>query len=224
MFPPRLMVMLAATIFVVGCDKSEDNCPGQCADESVLPSMTIVTVDGAASIASANVLSGPCTKLLSHSEGEVGVPTGYAAVQVIYDPTSATLAQSGGTPPMCIIELKSLWGDVEAVSTQVTAKPYQKACCPYGTCCPKTQDALTQRYHLDFDQPTQIVSFLPGPDGGAPDAADAAQTPVDAETIDSSAIDTAGVDGLVADAEAFDGPGVDTAAIDLAELDVAAGS
>jgi len=225
MFPHRLMVTLAATVLAFGCSKSDDNCPGQCADETLLPSMTIVTIDGAASIANAKVQSGPCTRLLTHSEGEVGVPTGYAAVQVIYDPGSARLDQSGGAAPLCTIELTSLWGDVEDIGVQVTSKPYQKPCCPYGTCCPKTQDALTLRYHLEFAQPTQTVSFLPGPDGGPSDAVDAPQAPLDVESIDSPDIDGTGVGVSDIDMGDLDvRVGVDTASVDLAELDVASSS
>lgn len=211
MFPRRLTIPLTATWLALGCGKSDDNCPGQCPDESVLPSMTIVTADSAPSIASAMV-SGPCTRILTHSAGEVGVPTGYAAVQVSYQPQAAALEQSNGVAPLCTVQVTSLWGDVETISAQVTVKAYETACCPYGTCCPKTMDALTRRYHLAFDTPTQTVAFLPAPDGGDSDAADA--PPSDAEGVEASTVDGS-LDATVLDLSALDAPDDGTGSQDL---------
>jgi hypothetical protein len=229
MFPRRLILSLAASWLVLGCSsKDDDNCPGLCPDESVPPTMTIATADGAASIASAKVVSGPCKHVLTHSAGEVGVPTGYGVVQVFYAPELAALGQSGGNPPLCTITLTSLWGDVQSIGVEVKATADEKPCCPYGTCCPKIQDAAARRYHVEFARATQTVSFQPGVDGGSGDAADAPQNPIDSQTIDAAPEDTEeedarNIDVFAIAAEGPDGAGLDSAGIDLPEIDAAGG-
>lgn len=181
--------------------------------------MTIRAADGAASIASAKVVSGPCTAILLQSEGEVGVPTSYAQVQVTYHwPTDI--------PPLCIVELSSRSGQVESVSVQVKSKAYTQSCCPYGTCCSKTQDALTQRYRMEFDPRTQTVSFPPPPDGGVSDdaadhdAADANDAPA---KDDSQSADATDIDSGERDVAPFDSSGADGGAPEVAPIDVANG-
>jgi hypothetical protein len=208
--------MLAA--LASGCSKNEDNCPGLCPDENATPTMTIRAADGAASIASAKVVSGPCTAILLRSEGEVGVPTSYAEVQVSYHwPTDI--------PPLCIVDVTSRYGQVESVSVQAKSKAYAQPCCPYGTCCPKTQDALTQRYHMDFDPKVETVSFPPPPDGGMnSDAKDANDAPAndDSQGIDSASIDGAALEVSALDASTYDADDLDSAAVDVAdEMDLA---
>jgi hypothetical protein len=217
--------MLAAWL-ASGCSKNEDNCPGLCPDETATPTMTIKAADGAASIASAKVVSGPCTAILLRSEGEVGVPSSYAEVQVSYHwPTNI--------PPLCIVEVTSKYGQVESVSVQAKSKAYAQPCCPYGTCCPKTQDALTERYHMEFDPKVATVSFPPPPDGGTysdahSDANDAPATD-NSQGMDSLGLDGAPADGAALDAAQFDADDLDTAAEDVSidvsdELDLATGT
>lgn len=203
-----------ATWMVSGCSKNEDNCPGLCPSETATPTMTIRAADGAASIASAKVVSGPCTALLLRSEGEVGVPTSYAEVQVSYHwPTNV--------PPLCIVELTSRYGQVESVSVQAKSKAYAQACCPYGTCCPKTQDALTQRYRMEFEPKEQTVSFPPPPDGGTNnDASDANDAPASEDVL---GIDSASIDGAALDVSELDTSPSDADDLDVASVDVSDG-
>jgi hypothetical protein len=203
MFLRRFCGPLTALLLLVGCGKNNDNCPGLCPSETLSPTMVLSTADGAPSIASAKVYNSPCTAMLTHSAGEVGVPTGYAAVQVTYNGPK-------DNPPLCIVELTSLWGDVQVFAPQVKASPYQQTCCPYGTCCAKSSE-VTQRVHLAFDPATQTVSFEPAPDGGmGSDAGDAGAETMDAEQ---------GLDGLAPDTAELDLGGVD-AEIDAANSDV----
>jgi hypothetical protein len=225
MFPRRLILSLAASWLALGCSKNaDDNCPGLCPDETLAPTMTISTADGAASIARAKVVSGPCTQVLRRSEGEVGEPTGYASVQVIYGSGSAQLPQSSDVPPLCIVTLTSLWGDVESLSVGVKVVPFEKACCPYGTCCPKTEDALTRRYHVEFAQPTQTISFQPGPDAGASDTADAPLSPADTAPLDVSGERGEELDAEGIDVQGMDSAGIDSTGLDLSEIDAASDS
>ena len=139
--------------------------------------MTIEVDGGAATIASAEVVSGPCSHLLVHSAGEAGAPTSYAAAQITYNGPS-------DIPPLCLIKLTSLFGDTSMVAASVTATSYDQSCCPYGSCCAKTS-ATTLHHRIVFDQPVQSVSFpippAPRLDGGVEDAAlDAQESPIDA--------------------------------------------
>jgi hypothetical protein len=222
MFPRWLSVPLTTLLLLGGCGKSNnDNCPGLCPDETLMPTMTISTADGSATIASAKIVGGPCTYLLLHSAGEVGVPTSYAAVRVTYHGPR-------DIPPLCIIELTSQWGQVEAIAPQVKSRAYQQPCCPYGTCCPKADALPSQRYHLEFEPTTETVAFPPAPDGGfirdAGDALEDAPNPGDApEALDTgtSGLDLGGVDSELdgaVDLADVDAAGVDAAA----ELDLAA--
>jgi hypothetical protein len=211
MFLRRMILPLTATWLALGCGKDDGNCPGLCPNEAVLPTITVSAADGAASIASAKVLSGPCTAMVLHSAGEVGVPTSYAQVQVTYDGARDIL-------PLCTVEITSRYGQVEAISVQVKSREYTQTCCPYGTCCPKTDDALRQRYHLAFDPNTQTVSFPPPPDGGTQDdAADAAADAEDSRDLGSSSVDAGSVDAGDLDAD-----GVDAAPLDGVDLDASA--
>ena len=179
--------MLTGTLAAAGCSSSSSNdCPGLCPVDSIHPTMTIQVdqVDGGtATVASAKVVSGPCSHLLAHSEGEAGAATGYAAVQVTYNgPVDV--------PPLCLIELTSLDGQTVMVTTSVTASTFQQACCPYGSCCSKSS-AISLHHQVVFDQPTQTVSFPAPPnqavDGGAMDAAsDAEGNAIDASGLDSA--------------------------------------
>jgi len=202
-----MILPLTATWLAFGCGKGDDNCPGLCPDETLMPTMTIRAADGAASIASAKVVGGPCTAMLLRSAGEVGVPTSYSEIQVTYDgPREIS--------PLCIVEVTSRWGQVEAIAPQVKSRAYTQTCCPYGTCCPKTEDALTQRYHLEFDPKTQTISFPPPPDGGAgDDAADAGDAPANADLLDRDAsdVDVGTIDSLSVDVQELDASAVDEA-------------
>jgi hypothetical protein len=214
MFPRRLSVLLTTLLLLWGCGKSNnDNCPGLCPDETVMPTMTISTGDGSASIASAKIVGGPCAYLLIHSAGEVGAPTTYAAVQVTYNGPR-------DIPPMCIVELTSRSGQVETIAPQVKSREDQTNCCPYGTCCSQDGAVTAKRYHLEFDPATQTVSFPPAPDGGfVSDAADDRQdAPAAEEAHDSLAVDTSGFDLGGVDSE-IDGATVDVADIDAAGVD-----
>ena len=190
MFPRSLFIRLTALLLLVGCGKGDNNCPGLCPSENVPPTMTISTADGEASIASAKVRNSPCTVMLTHSAGEVGVPTGYATVQVTYNGPR-------DNPPLCIVELTSLWGEVEVLAPQAKSRLYQQTCCPYGTCCAK-ESVVTQQYHLAFDPATQTVSFAPAPDGGVGNDANTqtpdAVPPLDVLDQDASGIDAESVD------------------------------
>ena len=131
---------------------------------------------------------------------------------------------------MCIVELTSRYRQIESVTVQAKSKAYAQACCPYGTCCPKTQDALIQRYHMEFEPKEATVAFPPPPDGGtnddARDASDANDAPVndDSQGIDSASIDGAALDLSDLDASPSDADDLDTAAVDVSdELDLATG-
>jgi hypothetical protein len=205
--------LLLATLFLASqaCSSSQDNCPGQCPADSVSPSMTIETSDGVASIAKAKVVSGPCSHLLIRSAGEAGVEMGYAAVQVTYH-GSTTI------PPLCLVEVTALTGESTVVTTSVTATNYTQPCCPYGSCCLKSNETALH-YHVEFDQPTQTVTFAPGIDGGVPDVAvDAAEADAGEQALDAGdGVDEGDIDG----APARDGASIDSAPRVDAEMDVA---
>ena len=202
-------------LLLSSCGKNNDNCPGLCPDETIFPTVTISTADGSASIASARILSGPCTHLLIHSSGEVGMPTTYAAVQVTYN------GPRDAPQPLCLVELTSQFGQIEVVTAQVTSRFYRQTCCLYGACCPTTSE-VTEHYHVEFDEPTLTVSFPPPPDGGAAeDAADVAAvddsdtgqdspSATDVTDVNPSSIDLAGVDSQALDLPAADGATVDS--------------
>ena len=189
--------LLTGVLFAAGCSSS-GYCPGLCPAESIYPTMTIEVAGGAASVASAKIISGPCAHLLVHSSGEAGVTTGYAAVQVTYNGPS-------DIPPLCLVELTSLEGETVVVTTSVTASGYEQPCCPYGSCCPKSS-AISLHHHVVFDQPTQTISFPGTPDGGRDDGTgDLAQdvpqaTEVEtidlADEIDGGAVDAADEDAV----------------------------
>ncbi len=189
--------LLAGTLAAAGCSGSSNDCPGLCPIDSIHPTMTIQVdqVDaGSAAVASAQVVSGPCSHLLVGSEGEAGVITGYAAVQVTYN-------GSVDVPPLCLVELTSPDGQTVVVTTSVTVSTFQQPCCPYGSCCSKSS-AVSLHHQVVFDQPVQTISF-PTPadqrlDGGAMDAALGAEE----STIDASGLDSPGdiPENAVADA------------------------
>jgi hypothetical protein len=178
--------LLAEAIAALGCSGSSSYCPGLCPVDSTNPTMTIQVdhVDGGmAAVASAQVVSGPCSRLLVGSVGEAGVANGYAAVQVTYN-------GSVDVPPLCLVELTSLDGQTVRVTTSVTASTFQQPCCPYGSCCSKSS-AISLHHRVVFDQPVQTISFPTPPnqglDGGATDAAlDAEGTTIDAGSLDSA--------------------------------------
>jgi hypothetical protein len=153
--------------------------------------MRIEVAGGAATIASAEILSGPCARLLVSSEGEAGAPKGYAAAQVTYNgPIDVS------SP--CVVKLTSLFGDTAVVTAALTAGNYQQACCPVGTCCPQAS-AITNHHQVVFDQPVQTISFPipPGPnlDGGGGDGGGELDAVLD---VESSSVD-AGLDASALD-------------------------
>jgi len=222
MLARRKLIHATALLLLSACSKTSDNCPGLCPDENIPPTMTISTSDGSPSIASAKVVSGPCAHLLIHSSGEVGVPTTYAAVQVIYNgPSDLT--------PLCVVELTSQYGDVEAITAEVTSRPYQQTCCPYATCCP-AEGTVSNHHHVEFVHPTDTVTFAPPPDGGTPDGEDDAAVdaldvgpdavaPLDSDdSIDggSSSVDLTEIDSALIDAVGLEGAEDSPAPVDLA--------
>jgi hypothetical protein len=197
----RYFLLLLGILTATTCGDSKGNCPGLCSVENVFPTMTIETADGMASIAKAQVVSGPCAHLLTRSAGEAGVPTGYAAVQVTYNGSTSI-------PPLCLVELTSLLGETTVVTTQVTISQYQQRCCPSGSCCDESNERALH-YNVAFTPSLQTVTFSMVSDAGIDtqslDTTDPFETaPLDAtEPFDSSTLDVA--------------PSLDTGAIDVAE-------
>ena len=178
MFPVRRVgIFTAALLVAAGCGGSDSYCPGRCAVDSTHPTMTIEVAGGAALLASAKIVGGPCSHLLVGSSGEAGVPIGYAAVQVTYN--GATTSPL----PLCLIEVTSLDGQVTDVTAEAKATSLEQTCCPAQTCCAKAQ-AVTVHHSVAFTQAVQTVAFAPvdaGPlDAGAP--------------LDGAAVDTTGDD------------------------------
>jgi len=178
-------LLTAVFFFTTACGSKSDHCPGLCPPDSTFPTMAIEVTGGAATIASAEIMSGACARLMVRSEGEAGAPKGYAAAQVTYNGTI-------DVPAPCLIKLTSLFGDTAVVTASLTASGYQQACCPVGSCCPQAS-AIMLHARVVFDQPVQTISFPipPGPslDGGELDAAlDAESNSVDAG-LDASALD-----------------------------------
>jgi hypothetical protein len=172
------VVLIGVFFFTAACGNDSGYCPGLCPVDRTFPTMTIEVAGGAATIASSEIVSGPCTRLLVHSAGEAGAPAGYAAAQITYNGPS-------DIPPLCLVKLTSLYGDTSVVTASVSATSYEQPCCPYGSCCPKAS-AITQHLRVVFDQPVQTVSFPipPSPqlDGGVEDTAlDAAGTAINAD-------------------------------------------
>jgi hypothetical protein len=201
MFPRWHLAPLLGGLLAAGCSSSSSSyCPGLCPTESIHPTMTIKVEDGTASIASAEVVSGPCARLLIHSAGEAGVSTGYAAVQVTYNGSTSP------PTPLCLVEVTSIKGDTTVVTTQPpTISTDKQPCCPTGSCCSETS-AISLHPHVTYDQPVVTVSFPAPPDGGSNDE-DAAQTLDNAATDGESEIDAA----REIDAESIDAAEVDTA-------------
>ena len=182
MFPiSRVGIFTAALMVAAGCGRSESYCPGRCAVDSTHPMMTIEVAGGAALLASAKIVGGPCSHLLVHSSGEAGVPTGYAAVQVTYNGTTTSPL------PLCLIEVTSLDGQVTDVTAEAMATYSEQACCPAQTCCAKAQ-AVTIHHAVAFKQDVQTVAFAPI-DAGPLDA----NAPLD----NGATVDTAGDDAPI---------------------------
>jgi hypothetical protein len=172
--------------------------------------MTIEVAGGAASVAHAEVISGPCARLLFHSAGEAGAPTGYAAIQVTYNGPS-------DIPPLCLIQLTSLDGETIVVTTSATATSYQQPCCPYGSCC-ATTSAMSLHRRVVFDQPVQTVSFPGtidgGVDGGGADNVQDVPQGAESGSVDlAEEIEVGPVDA--ADESALDGGTTIDASLDL---------
>jgi len=180
------MVLTSVFFFTVACGKgASGDCPGLCPVENTNPTMTIEVAGGAAAIASAKVISGPCSHLLVHSDSEAGAPTRYATAQITYNGPA-------DIPPLCLIQLTSIAGDTQVVTATVTATSDQQPCCPLGSCCP-AESAITIHPRVVFDQPVQTISFPIriglGLDGGEVDAAlDAENNAMDAG-LDAGAVD-----------------------------------
>ena len=181
----QFAVLTGVFLFAVACNNDSEPCPGLCPVESTFPTMTIEVAGGAAIIASTEIISGPCARLLVHSAGEAGTQTGYAAAQITYNGPA-------DIPPLCLVKLTSLFGGATVVTASVAASTYQQPCCPIGSCCPQAS-AITLHHRVVFDQPVQTISFLlpPGPnlDGGDLDTAlDAEGGTLDAG-LDAGALD-----------------------------------
>ncbi|HEY5281452.1 MAG TPA: hypothetical protein VIM14_01565 [Polyangia bacterium] len=187
--------LLSWALLATSCGGDSDNCPDICPMDSIHPTMTIEVADGTASIASAEVGNGPCASLLIHSAGEVGVPTGYAAVQVTYNGSTSS------PPPLCVIKVTSLAGDSTSVTTQPTLGTYEQPCCPYGSCCSKTS-VISLHPRVTYDQPVQTFSFPSRPDGGTVDVLVDVPAPIEDGVID-------GAQGAIDDASEIDGGLVD---------------
>ncbi len=223
----RRLLVPATALLLLACGKSGGNCPGQCTDDTVLPTTTITTDDSSASIASARITGGPCTLVLIRSSGEVGAPVSYGAVQVAYNGPRDT-----AVPPMCIVELTSASGQVNTLSPKLISQARPETCCPYGSCCLADASVFTH-YRVQFDQPTLSVSFPPVPDGGsgqdaddaAPDAPASDEAPPNLDG-GSSHIDVLDiVDSADLDSSAIDASTVDAESVDSAEaVDAASGS
>ena len=142
--------------------------------------MAIEVDGGTAAIASAEIISGPCSRLLTHSAGEAGAQSSYAAVQITYNGPS-------DTPPQCLIKLTSIAGETVVVTASATASGYAQSCCPYGSCCAQTND-IPVHHRVVFDPPAQTISFPSAQnlDGGSVDSAE--DMP---QTVDSAATDLA---------------------------------
>ncbi len=219
MCPRWIILPVATTMLFCACGGSDDNCPGLCPDESAVPTMTISTDDGSASIASAKILNGPCTYLLLRSSGEAGMPTHYAEVRLIYSGPRATSSE-------CQVELTSRFGQTAVITAELAVRVSQQTCCPYGTCCPAA-DTVAQLHHAEFVPPTQSVSFPAPPDAGTGDGAvdaaldaaadvagdgpnqseaiDANPSGVDLAQVDSPSLESGALDGAMADGpEPFD--------------------
>jgi hypothetical protein len=180
-----LTLLIGGLFFAAACGSNSGYCPGLCPVDSTFPTMTMEVAGGAATIASAEIVSGPCTRLLVHSAGEAGAPSSYAATQITYHGPS-------DMPPLCLVKLTSLYGDTSVIPASVTTTRYEQPCCPYGSCCPKAS-AITLHHRVVFDQPVQTVSFPipPSPqlDGGIENATlDAAGPASDADL--ESVVDT----------------------------------
>lgn len=181
----RFAVLTGVFSFTAACGNNSEPCPGLCPVDSTFPTLTIEVAGGAAVIASTEIISGPCARLLVHSAGEAGTQTGYAAAQITYNgPTDI--------PPLCLIQLTSLYGDTTVVTASVTVSSYQQPCCPYASCCPQTS-AITLHHRVVFDQPVQTISFPipPGPslDGGDLDAALDTEGSTSEAGLDAGALD-----------------------------------
>jgi hypothetical protein len=206
--------LLTGGLLATSCGSSSDNCPGLCPTDSIHPTMTIEVADGTASIASAEVGNGPCASLLIHSAGEVGVPTGYAAVQVTYNGSTISPA------PLCVINVTSLAGDSTSVTTQPTIGAYDQPCCPYGSCCSKN-GVISLHPRVTYDQPVQTFSFPARLDGGTEDGLVDVPHPIEDGVIDGAqgAVDGGPVDasdeidgGLVDAGNEVDGRFIDASA------------
>lgn len=205
------VAIFTGALVSASCGGDSGYCPGLCSLDRTHPTMTIEVAGGAAVLASAEVVGGPCSRLLVRSSGEAGAPTGYAAVQVTYNgPTTNPL-------PMCIVRVTALDGQQLDVNAEAGAASSQQACCPAGTCCPKAQ-AVKIHQTVTFAQVVKTISFA-AIDGGAIDGG------LDGGTGDSSMLEADGSDGALLDgrgeidAEIADATGIDRSEIDGSEID-----
>jgi hypothetical protein len=171
-------VLLAGAVATVNCSNGSNDCPGLCPVETIHPTMTIQVDGGVAAVASAKVVSGPCSHLLVHSAGEAGASASYAAVEVTYN-------GAVDIPPLCLVELTSLDGQTVVVTTSVTVSTSQLPCCPHGSCCSKSS-VVSLHHQVVFDQPVQSISFPPAPDQGLDGGAAGAALDTEASTHDAS--------------------------------------
>ena len=176
------LATFSCVLLATACGDKGGYCPGLCPTDSTFPTRTIEVDDGSATIASAEVVGGPCSHLLLRSEGEAGAPTGYAAAQITYYGPAEN-------PATCQVKLTSLFGDTSVVTMRAIATSYEAACCPLGSCCVQTS-AITIHKRVVFDQPAQTISFpTPSVDGGAVDAASDAPGNAGDNTIDADGYD-----------------------------------
>ena len=161
----RHFAVVACAILAASCGDNRGFCPGLCPGNEAFPTMIIEVDRGAASIATAKIISGPCSHLLTRSAGEAGAPTGYAAAQITYNGPSDVV-------PSCLVQLTSLAGAVVVVTASATATTVEQPCCPFASCCAEA-NANAAQHRVVFDQPLLTVVFPEAPrqvlDGGVPD-------------------------------------------------------
>jgi hypothetical protein len=202
--------VLLGMSMALACKASDGYCPGLCAIDNLFPTMTVETADGRASIATAKIVSGPCVQLLAHSAGDAGVIDGYASVQVTYN------GPVDSVPPLCLVEITSIYGEKTVITGEIAISTYQQACCPHDRCCMQ-ETALSVHHRVDFKQPLQTVSLQVPEDAGSVEGYDGSQS-VDADQVDASPVDAEPIDAGTIDASPVD------AQLDEPNDDVAAGS
>lgn len=168
------IVRLVLVSLVASCG-SDIVCPGHL-DPTPPPTMQIETVDGSRSIATAEVVEGPC----SVAEGaSFDAALGVRGVTV-----SRKLSGFGGdTSEPCIINVVSV--DGRSVTVTATVQLYVSSsslshCADNSNCCSKAEVTSGTSERWEFTQNVIEVSFTDGVDAG-----------YDAGIVDGGAIDGA---------------------------------